>query len=256
MKPILEKSEAIDKPDPELFNRANPKTVRSEAVRSTTALSGVGVIDKTVAILSAVEAGSLSLAELTVATGINRATAHRLASALEHHGLLRRVDGGHFGLGYRLWLLGQAVPGVTDLADRIQPYLDQLRDRTGESAQFYVRDGDERVCLAVAESVHGLRTIVPVGARLTLERGSAGAVFRQHGPKQLSELPPTRGWVESVAEREPGVASVSAPVLNASGELVAVLSVSGPIERTTTSPGSRYGDDVSKIAGEMATAVV
>ncbi len=246
MNPIIGKSAAIDKSDSD----------QSKTAQSSGEQSGVGVIDKSVDILSAVEGGPRSLAELTTTTGINRATCHRLASALEHHGLLRRVDGGRFALGYRLWLLGQAVPGATDLAGRIQPYLDQLRDRTGESAQFYVRDGNDRVCLAVAESTHGLRTIVPVGARLTLERGSAGAVFRQHDTKPGSQSPTRHEWVESVAEREPGVASVSAPVVNASGELVAVVSVSGPIERTTTNPGKRYSDDVSKIAQEMAAAVV
>ncbi len=250
MEPILGNADPIDKPQ-----NSQP------SIEQPDAQSGVGVVDKTVAILVAVGHEPVTLAELVVATGINRATAHRLARALEHHGFLRRVDGGKFGLGYRLWLLGQAVPGVADLAGRIQPYLDQLRDRTGESAQFYVRDGDERVCLAVAESAHGLRTIVPVGARLTLERGSAGAVFcREYSQPQHNESASLQsahdpGWIESVAEREPGVASVSAPVMNASGELVAVLSVSGPIERTTTHPGSRYGHDVSNIAGEMAAVM-
>lgn len=242
MEPILGSAGPIDK----LFTDQSPS-----------AQSGVGVVDKTVAILSAVESGPLSLAELTATTGIARATAHRLASALEHHGLLLRVDDGRFGLGYRLWVLGQAVPGVADLAGRVQPYLNQLRDRTGESAQLYVRDGNERVCLAVAESSHGLRTIVPVGARLTLQRGSAGAVFRRGDPQPVTqESSQVLDWVESVAEREPGVASVSAPVVNTSGALIAVVSVSGPVERTTTSPGDRYGDDVSKIAAAMAAVVV
>ncbi len=223
--------------------------------------SGVGVLDKLVAILDAVEFEPASLAELVAKTGINRATAHRLATAMEGQGLLRRVDGGRFVLGYRLWVLGQSVPGAGDLATRVQPYLDRLRDLTGESSQLYVRDGEERVCLATAESAHGLRTIVAVGARLTLERGSAGAVFRQSGGRPPDDAPGDRSvtatpsWIASVAEREPGVASVSAPVTDSTGSVVAVVSVSGPIERTSSDPGQRYGHQVSQIADEMTTVM-
>lgn len=201
-------------------------------------------------ILTSIEHSPCTLAELVQRTGFSRATTHRLASSLEVHGLLRRLESGKYALGYRLWTLGQAVPGVADLATRVQPLLEQLRDETGESAQLYVRDGQERVCLAAAESGHGLRTIVEVGARLTLQRGSAGAVFLRGatGSEAGEET-----WVASVGEREPGVASVSAPVLNQAGTLVAAVSVSGPIERTTRSPGERYGAAVSHVAAQIAS---
>ena len=52
------------------------------------------------------------------------------------------------------------------------------------------------------------------------------------------------GWIESVGEREAGVASVSAPVQDRSGRVVAAVSVSGPIERTSRTPGRRYGASV------------
>jgi DNA-binding IclR family transcriptional regulator len=119
-----------------------------------------------------------------------------------------------------------------------RPALERLRDATGESVQLYVRRGDERVCVLALESPHSLRTIVPVGAVLPLDRGSAGHALRDHGA----------GWVQSVEEREPGVASVSAAVRDhrngADGAVVAAVSVSGPVERTTRSPGRRYGPQV------------
>ncbi|MCU1498241.1 MAG: transcriptional regulator, IclR family, partial [Acidimicrobiales bacterium] len=67
-------------------------------------VSGVGVLDKSVAVLDAVaqRSGAATLAELVDATGISRATTHRLAVALEAHGLLRRDDAGRFALGLRL----------------------------------------------------------------------------------------------------------------------------------------------------------
>ena len=53
-----------------------------------------------------------------------------------------------------------------------------------------------------------------------------------------------RGWAQSVAEREPGVASVSAPVRDAAGAVVAAVSVSGPVDRIGRRPGVRWAADL------------
>jgi DNA-binding IclR family transcriptional regulator len=202
----------------------------------------VGTLDKAVTVLDALADGPLALADLVTATGLSRATAHRLATALEAHDLVRRDDEGRFAPGLRLVALGRAAAEAFPLADAALPALAGLRDATGESTQLYVREHGQRICIAALESPHGLRTIVPLGAALPLDRGSAGAVLRE--VEGVAE----RGWAESVGEREPGVASVSAPVHDAGGRLVAAVSVSGPIERTGRSPGERWGDEVAAAA--------
>ena len=191
--------------------------------------------------LDALEAEPRSLAELARATGIPRATAHRLATALEAHQLVRRTADGRFALGSRL-----TGPGLPHLA---RPALERLRDETGESVQLYVRRGDRRVCVASLESPHGLRTIVSVGASLPLEVGSAGKVLRLD-PDALR-----RGWAESVEERERGVASVSAPVRDGGGGVVAAVSVSGPVERTSRSPGRKYARNLVNAARAVERAL-
>ena len=188
-----------------------------------TILSGVGVLDKAMAIISALEVEPCSLAELVTATGLTRATTHRLASGLEVHGLARRLDDGRFALGLRCIGLGHQVVQRLPLVELAPAVLGALRDETGESTQLYVREGDERVCVAAVESTYGLRTIVGVGARLTMRSGSAArALVGDCG---------SRGFAESVGEREPGVASVSSPVVDRAGIVRAAMSVSGPIER-------------------------
>ena len=203
-------------------------------------VSGIGVLDKAISVLDAVEEGPLTLAGLVDATGLSRATAHRLAVALEVHHLLGRDRAGRFTLGPRL-------TGV-DLPALARPALETLRDTTGESVQLYVRRGDRRLCVASLESPHGLRTIVPIGMALPLHVGSAGKILRD-GPDMV------RGWAESVEERERGVASVSAPVRDAHTAIVAAVSVSGPIERTTRAPGRRYAGAVLDAAAAIAAAV-
>jgi DNA-binding IclR family transcriptional regulator len=212
-------------------------------------VSDVGVLNKAVSILGAVSAEPLGLAELAAATGLPRATVHRLAVALERHGLVARDAAGRFEIGPRVSELARS--GSTSrraLATAAGPALAALRDATGESAQLYVPQGDARICLAARESPHSLRTIVAVGASLPMDRGSAGKVLGGDGDTRR------RGWAESVEEREPGVASVSAPVF-VDGEVVAAVSVSGPVERTTRHPGRRYAAAVMEAARAVGAAM-
>ncbi|MCP5029246.1 MAG: helix-turn-helix domain-containing protein [Actinomycetia bacterium] len=189
------------------------------------------------ALLDLVAADPRTLGQLVEGSGFSRATTHRLASGLEAHGLLRRDHEGRYALGVRLIGLGAAATQGLPLAAAAAPALAELRDRTGESVQLYVRRGDRRLCVAALESLHGLRTIVHPGDELTMEAGSAATALT------VAASPPGPGWVASVGEREAGVASVSAPVSDRE-RVVAAVSVSGPIERTTREPGERYGPAV------------
>jgi len=236
-------------------------------------LSGVGVLDKSMAVLAAVADAdaALGLSELVVATGLSRATTHRLAVALERHGMLRRDAEGRFALGLRLLGLGRAAGARWPVVDAARPALEWLRTTTGESVQLYVRDGLSRVCVDSLDSPNELRTIVDVGARLPLDAGSAGRILldeRGHeGDERGHEggdhradhrgesTSNRRRWVQSVEERAPGVASVSAPVHGPGGLVVAAVGISGPVERTTREPGRKYGRSVVDAAGRIDRAI-
>ena len=206
-------------------------------------VSGVGVLDKAIVVLRALRVGPLALADLQAATGLPRATAHRLAVALEDHGFVRRDALGRFSLGFELISFGHAAAESFPLGELARPVLVALRDSSGESAQLFVRDGADRRCVVSLQSPHGLRWIVPEGALLPLALGSAGRVLagRTSG-----------GWIESVEEREPGVASVSAPVIGHDGLVAAAVSISGPIERLSRAPGVRFGPAVAAAAAKIA----
>lgn len=222
-------------------------------------ISGVGVLDKSMAVLEAVAAteAPLTLAELVTDTGLSRATAHRLAVALQVHGLLRRDDAGRFALGLRLLGLGRSAASRWPLVEAARPAMEWLRSATGESVQLYISDGQARVCVESLESPHELRTIVEVGARLPLDVGSAGRVLLAGSETIGAESTSNRRrWTESVEERAPGVSSVSAPVREPGGAVVAAIGVSGPLERTTRQPGGKYGAAVSDAADRIGQALV
>lgn len=227
--------------------------------------SGIGVLDKAVAVLRAVAKDPCGLAELCHRTGLPRATAHRLAVGLEVHRLLRRGSDGRWRPGAAL---AELAGGATDpLLDAALAVLPRLRDVTGESVQLYRRDGMQRVCVSAAEPPSGLRDTVPVGARLPMTAGSGAKVLTAwadhatqrtvladavYGERTLLEVR-RRGWAQSVAEREPGVASVSAPVRDASGTVVAAVSVSGPVDRIGRRPGARWAADLLAAAEALQT---
>ena len=227
--------------------------------------SGVGVLDKAVAILSTLEAGPHSLAELVAATGIARPTAHRLAVALEFHRLVTRDLSGRFTIGIRNAELGAAA-GEDRLLAAAAPALAALRDATGESAQLYKRQGDQRICVAVAERLSGLRDSVPVGSALTMSAGSAAQILLAWEDSEKIHRGLTnarftaaqlaadrrRGWAQSVGEREAGVASVSAPVKAPNGKVIAAVSISGPIERLGRQPGRIHAAAVVATAARLS----
>jgi len=229
--------------------------------------SGVGVLDKSVALLAFLaEGGPATLAGVVEGTGIPRPTAHRLLAALEAHHLVSRRGGspGRYALGSRLLGWGEkAAEGGLGLVGAARPALEALRDEVGESTQLYVREGDERVCVASVERATGLKTTVVVGAVMPLDRGSAGKVLLAWGgdggrfgvPAGVLEAVRAQGWAESVAEREEGVASVSAPVFGPDGRIVAALGASGPIVRLGTRPGERLAGAVVGAARRVGAAL-
>ena len=227
------------------------------------------MLDKIDLILSALEAEPLALADLATATGLPRPTTHRLAMALVSRRYVERDDAGRFGLGARLAELAGSR-GDDWLVTVAAPVLTRLRDRTSESAQLYRRRGHERLCVATVEPSSGLRDSVPAGTSLPMTAGSAaqvlcawdspetshalvtGAKFTPHDLARVRK----RGWAHSAAEREPGLASISAPVFDADGEVLAAISISGPMDRIGRSANATLAravlDAASQLSGVLA----
>lgn len=218
------------------------------------------MLDKAVGVLRAAAGAPCGLSELVERTGLPRATAHRLAVGLEVHRLLERDPDGRWRPGPAL---AEMAHGHHDpLLTAAEDVLPTLRDLTGESVQLYRREGDSRVCVAVAEPASGLRDTVPVGVRLPLTAGSGAKVLMAWSPEAPGAFDPDllaeirrRGWAQSVAEREQGVASVSAPVRGPDGAVVAAVSVSGPVERIGRKPGSRWANDLLAAARALEKAL-
>ena len=123
-------------------------------------VSNVGVLDKAIGVLHAIEReGPQSLVDLQAATRLPRATLHRLAVALERHGLLRRDQAGRFCLGLGLVALGHVASETFPIAALARPRL----------AELLPADRRERATVRPRRRAPALRRVVPVTPRSALD---------------------------------------------------------------------------------------
>jgi len=196
----------------------------------------VEAVERALAILGAFATGKpgLTLAEIAAATGFYKSTILRLAGSLEGNGYLIRDTNGEFRLGPTLGQLGALYRTGFNLEDVIRPELRRVVETTGETASFYVRDGDVRVCLFRENSPHSARHHLDEGAHLPLSAGASAHVLLAYSDAKRTKSKKSvieRGHYMSLGERDPDVAAVSVPVFDAGEHFRGALAASGLINR-------------------------
>jgi DNA-binding IclR family transcriptional regulator len=203
------------------------------------ARQGVDAVERALSLLRCFEKSGeeLTLALLAQRSGLYKSTILRLSASLVHMGFLQRSPSGLFRLGSELRRLGQLSSAKVPLASLVRPALADLTAKTQETASFYVRDGDERICLYRVNSPRAMRHHLDEGTRRPLLGGAAGYILWAFDPDAPLDAEMTRvrnrGWVFSEGRRDPDLGAVAVPLLNRQGELLGALSVSGLRSRFT-----------------------
>jgi DNA-binding IclR family transcriptional regulator len=206
----------------------------SDRSKSRPAVEGVASADRALTVLSAFRKGdrALSLAELAVRTGLVKSTIMRLAVSLEAHGYLTRTGDGEYRLDAEVLRLGTIYTQSFRLEGHVVPVLEELVARTGETAAFYVRRGEQRLCLFRADSPHLLRMHVRVGDALPLDNSAIAQVLRAFSPRPLPpyvtalELP-----IVTMGATDPHTGAIAMPVFGPGEALAGALALSAPISR-------------------------
>ena len=204
------------------------------------------------------ERDALSLKELADLTGLYKSTILRLAASLERFGYLSRSDDGLFRLGPTLWRLGALYRRRFDFAPHVRPILERLADATGESASFYVRDGDMRVCLLRHNSRQAVRHHLDEGTHLPLDQGAPGHLIRAYtdrGDPDTTEIL-ARGHTVSLGERDPDIAAIAVPVHGRNGRFAGALVVSGVRSRFDEPARAEAIKLAKQAAAELEPAIV
>ncbi len=179
--------------------------------------------------------GSLSFTDIVSATGLLKTSVFRLLLTLRNAGYVVRLPNDRFQLGAVFMQFAMAYRQSFRLEDHIQPALERLVQATGESASFYVREGEQRLCLLRVDSRQPVRDVVRAGTVQPIDDTAASQVLRECcGTRDVREV--VAGdygrLVKSTIGKgsTPQVASVSAPVFGVEG-LLGAMTLSGPRER-------------------------
>lgn len=216
----------------------------------------------------------LGVTEVSRRLGIGKSTAHRLLSTLAEERLLEQDPStGAYRLGLAMYELGASVALHNDLHEASAAVLDQLRNATRETVQIGVLDGREVVYIERRESPQTLRLFGRVGHRNdahctstgkvllaflppeNLDRTLRGWTLRRHTPATITSETVLRsvlenirqqGWAENVNEAEMGAASIAAPIRNGRGDVVAAISIAGPVQRLGSDSLRRFSRPVAE----------
>lgn len=217
-------------------NPSSLDSVDAEAVAGpSSAPDGVAALDRAFAILFAFrpEDKGVSLAELAARTGLYKSTILRLIASLTHHRLLLRSDEGLYYVGPATLQLGALYQRSLQLGDVVLPLMRRLRDESGESVSFYVRQKNLRVCLHRVDSTHAIRDHVREGDVLPMDKGSGGRVLSAFdgGRGEVYERIRHDGYYLSLGERDAETAGISTPVFSAAQPLAGAFTLAGPRSR-------------------------
>jgi DNA-binding IclR family transcriptional regulator len=215
----------------------------------------VEAVERALTVLNSFQADKpvMTLGEIAAATGFYKSTILRLTASLERLGYLVRDESGVFRLGPALVRLGSIYRAGFNLGEAIRPELRRLVTATGETASFYVREGQSRVCLFRHNSPHSARHHLDEGAALPMSAGASAHVLHafsdadapsaKAASSRIANAAPAntrtasaktvreRGHYISLGERDPHVASVAVPVFDLAGHFRGALAISGLIGR-------------------------
>ena len=199
----------------------------------------------------------LTLTELSRRVGMSKPTVLRTARTLARSGYLAQWEDGRWRLGPAAGWLGVRYQTAFDARDIIDSVLRTLTDETGETTALFVREGDDRSCVARSERPSLKRRYIRVGERLPLAQGASGHILLAYSGAEgsLFEESRRRGYYVSVGERDASVCSISVPVFGARRRLFGALCISGEVSRLSRDDLTQYLDALLKSSEELSRAL-
>lgn len=199
----------------------------------------------------------LTVPEISQKTGLTKSTIFRLLASLESKGMVEKIHSTYeYKLGLRLLDLGNVVQSSLELIDIAKPIMKELSEKTKETVNINIVQGNHRVCIERIDGNQALRKVSEIGRLLPLSKGASGKLLLAFCDNDkvieiLNEERETmiveemnklklelfeireKGYAASFSERLEGTASVSAPIRDYTGNVIAGITISGPLVRFT-----------------------
>ncbi|MGJ8558337.1 MAG: IclR family transcriptional regulator [Sulfitobacter geojensis] len=226
------------------------------------------------------EKPGLGVTALANEMGLTKSIVFRLLQTLEEAGYVHRdAERATFSLGYRVALLGERVGRDGALLHVAPQIMDELRDETGENVNLVIREGNYALALATREGLHAIRMFAQTGRKGPLHAGGGSMLLLAYAepsildrvltsempsytnhtitdPEQLSKILHrirANGYNVALNDLDDGAFSIAAPIFNASGEVVAALSIAGAAVRLDEQRREVYIEAVKAAADKIST---
>ncbi|PKP58013.1 IclR family transcriptional regulator [Candidatus Atribacteria bacterium HGW-Atribacteria-1] len=224
----------------------------------------------------------LGVTELSERLNLHKSTIHRVLVTLEDESLvIKNQITQKYRLGIKLFELGHIVQDQMEIRAYALPIMKELAQKTEESIDLNILSDGKRVSIEKIESPHDVRRIIQLGKSLPLYCGGSGKALLAFLPdeeidkvlhkEELIPLGPNtitnpvqlkehlkeirrKGYATSFEERILGSASIAAPILNYRGEVIASLSISGPITRFSKQKISKFVSLLKEAVSEISTS--
>lgn len=198
---------------------------------------------------------SLSISEIQTELGYPKSTIFRILSTLEKYNYIKKNPDNHrYSLGFQFFRLGSIVQSEFDFRQVALPVMKQLVNETNETVELNIVDGSSRICIEKVDSPLDVRNFVRIGERKPLYAGASGKVLLAFLPpderekildnlrasdididklkEELAEIR-EKGYKVTKGERVAGSFAIACPIFDYTSELVAGLTIAGPIQRLT-----------------------
>jgi DNA-binding IclR family transcriptional regulator len=229
------------------------------------------------------DTAQLGVTEVSRNLGLSKSKVSRILSTLEQGGIVAKDKSTKkYHLGVKVLELADIFHGSSQWGTKAFPYLKKLRDKTDETVMVFVIDGDHRVCSEKIESTHELRPMLNIGGRYPLHAGSAGKlllaylseeerkkILAKTGLPRLTVNTITKitalekdlhqiqkqGYAISHEERMDFLSSISAPIRDHTGKVIAAVCLDGPTVRFTPYKIREFKNLIVATANQISTAI-
>lgn len=221
----------------------------------------IQVLAKALTLLNALAAypNGLSLAEVTCVSNLPKSSAYRYLITFKEDSYIEQIPGTEkYRLGIKLFELGSVVEAQFDVQQVALPVMHHLLESFNETVNLAILESGQMVYLAVLESTQSIRMAARPGRRHYAHSTALGKAILAHLPESKVEsilaqqgmvamTPRTittteqlkedlarvraNGYAVDDIENETGVRCVGAPIFNHQREVIAALSISGPVDR-------------------------
>lgn len=243
---------------------------------NTTFVNGLSLLEA----LAAAKAPS-GVTELARSLALTKSNVHRLLRTLENHGYVRNVaNSGRYEATLRLWELGIAILDRLDVKRVAISHMEDLARISGETVHLSILDGIEVVYIGKVDSPRPIRAYSKVGGRAPAYCVATGKALLAHAPLAIREqalkhlvrhtsatmTSPTQmrshlaqivsaGYALNQGEWREGVCGAGAPIRDATGEVIAAIGISGPVDRLKPRTLRRLASDVVRVAASVSAAL-